>query len=578
MNETNNIREADRLEEANVQIEPELSREDVLAEAMKKLDSMIGLAEIKNEISSLILEIKGQEKMKSLGMRRKKRPMRHMLFSGDAGTGKTEVARILADVLYGVGFTRKNNLVEVDRSDIVGQYIGHTEANMKEIIEKSKGGVLFIDEAYALAGEGNDFGAEAINILIKAMEDQREDLIIILAGYRTDMKRLLKMNEGFNSRIPYKFDFPNYTPGELTRITVRLLRSQGFDCIDALGEIKDSIILAGKSGSIEGNGRWARSLTDRIIKQHHMRIGQQVSNEDVGNISVEDVLSAVGRSAIRDEGTEAGLLKIKEEALEELDAMVGLSELKMETKRIMNFITMEKKREELGIKVDSIGMHMVFAGPPGTGKTTVARIIGKFLYGVGFLPASTFIEADRSTIIGRYIGQTEENMTNILDKAEGGILFIDEAYALSGAVGNDYGAQAVNILIKAMEDRRDRLVVILAGYDNEMQDLLAMNPGFQSRIPYHLHFPEYSAFELTEITRRKFSSMSLVLTEKADLFLERLIKEADYAGRIRGSARWTRNLVDQIRLEQSNRLAESGSINFQEITEEDIKVGFARVM
>ncbi|MFS0576641.1 AAA family ATPase [Sporosarcina sp. 179-K 3D1 HS] len=563
-----------RMEMRNEPAEPVRAREDVLAEAMGLLDSMIGLAEIKSEISMLALEIEGQKKMESRGIGRQKKPMRHMMFSGDAGTGKTEVARTVADILYGIGFNRLHKFVEVDRSDIVGQYIGQTEANMKAILGKAKGGVLFIDEAYALVGEGNDFGPEAINVLIKAMEDERDDLVIILAGYRADMKQLMKMNEGLSSRIPYTFEFPNYTPEELTRITVRLLRSQGFDCVEAIGELKREIAREGKKGSIEGNGRWARNFSDRIVKQHHIRVARQEGDENIGKIMVEDIRQALGRSPMRDEGAEAGLLKIRDEALEELDALVGLSELKRETKRIMNFVAMEQKREALGMKSASVGMHMIFAGPPGTGKTTVARIIGKFLYGVGFLPSSTFIEADRSSIVGRYIGETEANMTKILDRADGGVLFIDEAYALAAGGNNDYGAQAVNILIKAMEDRRDRMVVILAGYEDEMRHLIQMNPGFESRIPYCLKFPEYSAFELTEITRRALAGFSFELTDKAHLYLEKLIKEADYTGRIQGNARWVRNIVDQIRMEQSNRLAEEGGTNLNEITESDIRAAF----
>lgn len=164
-------------------------------------------------------------------------------------------------------------------------------------------------------------------------------------------------------------------------------------------------------------------------------------------------------------------------------------------------------------------------------------------------------------------------MTNLLDKADGGILFIDEAYALVAGGHNDFGIQAVNILIKAMEDRRDRLVVILASYEDEIQSLLSMNPGFVSRIPYHLSFPEYAAFELTKITRKILAGFLFELTPIAHLYLERLIKE----GRIQGSARWTRNLVDQVRLEQSNRLATENSEKFQEVTESDIQSAFSRV-
>lgn len=556
------------------------TREEVLSEALDKFDSMIGLSEIKSEINGLLMEIKGRQKMELLGKIQQKHPMRHMMFTGAAGTGKTEVARLISAIFYGTGFIKENKVIEVDRSTIVGQFIGQTEANTKEIIEKAKGGILFIDEAYSLAGDDNDFGREAITILIKAMEDHRDELIIILVGYQADMKRLLKMNDGFDSRIPYKFHFPDYTPEELTRIIARLLKDRGFDCIGVLKEIKSAVAKVGKKGSIEGNGRWARTMVDRMIKYHHIRIGQQIDDANIGEIILEDVTQAIGgsRSVAPDRMKVDGLMQIRNEALEELDNMVGLDDLKKETKRIMNFIGMEKKREEMGLQVEPVGMHMVFAGPPGTGKTTVARIIGKFLYGIGFLSASTFIEADRSTIVGKYIGHTEENMMNLLDKADGGVLFIDEAYALAGKGGNDFGEQAVNILIKAMEERRENLVVILAGYEHEMEALLATNSGFQSRIPYRLHFPEYKAVELIEITRRKLGNLSLLLSPKADLYLEKWVKVADETGRIHGSARWTRNLVDQIRLEQSNRLTETGCLDFLGITEADIQQASRRMI
>lgn len=555
---------------------PKQSRQEVLDESMEALQSLIGLSEIKNEINLLMLELKGLEKIEALGKQQVKKPMRHMMFSGDAGTGKTEIARIFADILYGIGFIKEHKFIEVDRSDIVGQYIGQTEANMKEILGRAKGGVLFIDEAYALAGEGNDFGAEAINVLIKAMEDERDNLVIILAGYRSDMKQLLKMNDGFNSRIPYKFEFPSYTPEELTHIVVRILRSQGFECIDALIDIKKAVMMAGKSGSIEGNARWARTFAERIAKHHYIRIAKN-ENQSAGTITSEDINSALGLTVGKDPLAQAGLLKIRDEAMAELDALIGLAELKQETKRILNFVAMEKRREAAGLKTEMVGMHMIFAGPPGTGKTTVARIIGKFLYGVGFLPSSTFIEADRSTIVGKYIGQTEDKMTKLIDKADGGVLFIDEAYALAAQGGNDFGVQAVNLLIKAMEDKRDRLVVILAGYEDEMEHLLMLNPGFKSRIPYHLSFPSYSPIELVEITQKLLHSFSFELTPKAALHLEKHIKDACHAGRVEGNARWARNLVDQIRLEQNNRLAEENSNAFSEITEQDILSAFSRM-
>lgn len=554
-------------------------RAQQLQEALDRLDHMIGLHEIKRSIAALQIEMRGRQRVAQADHNIQNETSYHMMFSGDAGTGKTEVARIIAQIMYGANVSRTNTFIEVDRSDIVGEYIGHTEAKMKRLIEQAKGGVLFIDEAYALVGEGNDFGKEAINVLIKAMEDERDDLIIILAGYRAEMRELMKMNEGFRSRIPYHFIFPNYTPSELAQIIVRIVTSRGFDSLDILGPLKQAVSRAVRQGSVEGNGRWARNQAERLIKAHYARIGLNEQDEPL-LLTESDVTEAFEENVQGRSEDEEGLLRIQEEALQQLNQLVGLDTLKETVQRWLQFVAVENERKRQNIETTPMTMHMTFTGPPGTGKTTVARIIGRYLYGLGILPASTFIEADRSDLVGRYIGQTEAKTMRLIERADGGVLFIDEAYALAGD-GKDFGRQAIDTLIKEMEERKDRLIVILAGYDEEMKALYEMNPGLRSRVPHHFSFPNYKADELYAIACQLLKRESYVLTAEAEETLKEVISFSANHGKIEGNGRWVRNRIDAIRLMQSNRvfaqqmqgIQQIEAIDIQRVWEEDEGIG-----
>ena len=530
-----------------------MSREKVLKEALAELHDLVGLHEVKRSIEALMIEMKGREKARAFHDRKNDRTSYHMMLSGDAGTGKTVVARIISKIMYGAGISRTDQFLEVDRADLVGQFVGETAQKTKRLIEKARGGVLFIDEAYALVGSGQDFGQEAINILIKAMEDERDDLIIIFAGYRAEMRELLRMNEGFRSRIPYHFVFPNYTPSELAQIIVRILRSRDFDCFDILRPLKDAVTRAVRQGSVEGNGRWARNQAEKIIKAHYTRLGKEEEDAKPFALTTKEIDATFHNELTGRNEDVDGLQAIAEEAYDELHQLIGLGDLKKRVTRLMRWIAIEHERMNAGLHHQPLVMHMTFTGPPGTGKTTVARIIGKYLYGLGMLSSSTFIEADRSDLVGRYIGETEEKTMKLIERADGGILFIDEAYALAGD-GNDFGRQAIDTLIKEMEERKHRMVVILAGYTNEMAMLYEMNPGLRSRVPYTIEFPAYRATELVEMMKLQLAKEAFTWDEAAERTMVEKVTRAYKQGAVEGNGRWVRNQVDRLRVAQSNRL------------------------
>jgi len=416
------------------------------------------------------------------------------------------------------------------------------------------------------------------------MEDYREDIVVIMAGYGSDMESFLDMNQGFRSRVPYTFAFADYTPAELVQIVLTMLEEKGYNCTFIVNEIQGIVNFCHRNGAIQGNGRWARNFVERIVKEHNVRVSETADSAWIGIILPDDLRMAAGmpRKHGNQEGdhTAIGKRELRDEALRELQAMVGLSALKEQVQNILHHVEIEQKRMQQGLSTETISMHMMFSGPPGTGKTTVARIVGKFLNGLGFLANGHVVETDRSGMIGKYIGHTEANVKELINRAKGGVLFIDEAYALARSDSqNDFGKEAIDVLVKAMEDHRSELVVILAGYSKEMQDLLSVNPELSSRIPFRFTFADYSASEILEIVKRSFQSKQFVLAPEAAVALEQEVTAlvARQGGMLEGNGRWARNCVDKLRMAQNNRLALTGSSDLMSIGAEDILAGFRQM-
>lgn len=244
-------------------------------------------------------------------------------------------------------------------------------------------------------------------------------------------------------------------------------------------------------------------------------------------------------------------------AIEELQQLVGLDEVKSEATRLVNFVKVAQLREKQGFKTANLSLHMVFDGNPGTGKTTVARLIGKCFQEMGVLSEGHLIEIDRAGLVGEYVGQTAIKTTKIVESARGGILFIDEAYTLApdGATGWDFGKEAVDTLLKLMEDLRDELVVVVAGYPEEMRRFIESNPGLKSRFNRYLHFADYSPSELTELLRHFCESAQFTLSEDAEAVAKNIFSEA-YAERDKrfGNGRLVRNIFEKAIQNQADRI------------------------
>ena len=265
----------------------------------------------------------------------------------------------------------------------------------------------------------------------------------------------------------------------------------------------------------------------------------------------------------------------------ELDDLIGLGSVKTEVRSLANFVKLQKEREAKGLKTAKVSYHLVFYGSPGTGKTTVARIVGRIYKDLGVLKKGHTVETDRAGLCGQYVGQTGPKTDSVIAKALDGVLFIDEAYSLvpEGGSGNDYGQEAISTILKRMEDYRDRLVVIVAGYKGEMQRFIDSNPGLQSRFNRYIDFPDYTGGELTDIFKMYMKKNQYTMSKETEAWLkERFNYAVAHKDRNFGNARYARNVFEKSIQAQANRLAGEKNLDKDKLTEltiEDLKGGFA---
>ena len=266
---------------------------------------------------------------------------------------------------------------------------------------------------------------------------------------------------------------------------------------------------------------------------------------------------------------------------QELDDLIGLGSVKTEVRSLANFVKLQKERETKGLKTAKVSYHLVFYGSPGTGKTTVARIVGRIYKDLGVLKKGHTVETDRAGLCGQYVGQTGPKTDSVIAKALDGVLFIDEAYSLvpEGGSGNDYGQEAISTILKRMEDYRDRLVVIVAGYKDEMQRFIDSNPGLQSRFNRYIDFPDYTGGELTDIFKMYMKKNQYTMSKETEAWLkERFNYAVAHKDRNFGNARYARNVFEKSIQAQANRLAGENNLDKDKLTEltiEDLKGGFA---
>jgi len=314
---------------------------------------------------------------------------------------------------------------------------------------------------------------------------------------------------------------------------------------------------------------------DELIRQQLETIGTLVNNnlrrikDDFWGAPAEKQES---KEEPKSEAQEQPAEKI-EDIESELDRLVGLEGVKKEVHNLINLARVYALRKEHGLPNVEMSLHMVFSGNPGTGKTTIARLMARVYRSLGILSKGHLVEVDRSGLVAGYIGQTAVKTAEAVKKALGGVLFIDEAYALTGKSESDYGGEAIETLLKLMEDNRDDLVVIVAGYDGLMQEFVESNPGLSSRFNRYLHFDDYTVDEMLKIFELQLKKGQFLLTDNARAAVRDYIEASNTSYISFGNARGVRNIFERVLVQQANRLACAKSVSREmllEISEEDV--------
>lgn len=521
----------------------------------ERIEAMIGLRPVKDFLTVRQARIQADSALSAAGS--PDPPSPHLLFLGNPGTGKTTVARLVGEMYRDLGLLARGHVVECVRSDLVSENVGGTARLTRSRVEQALDGVLFIDEAYDLAREQDPFGQEAVNTLLREMENHRDRLVVIAAGYPGPMEEFLRCNPGLPSRFPERnrVTFPDYTAEELFGILAGMLADRGFELsapaegiegVLTMSEVLRAVVDGiHRTATVDfGNAREMRELSDELIDRWATR-ARPVAGQGLPPLSPGDVPERLRKHLDRRPPTESDVLA-------ELDDLVGLAEVKSLIRQLVQTTRLDRRRGLTTV----VAPHLLFVGAPGTGKTTVARIVGRLFATMGLLRSGHVVEARRGDLVAGYIGQTAAKTRKKAEQALDGVLFIDEAYDLAHGGEGDFGAEAVAELVAMMENERGRLVVIAAGYEDRMARFLDANEGLASRFGTPVRFAEYSDEDLLEIltataSARDFTLAPGVLPATARWLADRRAR----AGSSFGNAREARGLFERMVRNLATRLA-----------------------
>lgn len=503
------------------------------AEIKGNIDSLVGLAEVKEQlfqIARTLENVKEHQRRHQL----KNMPPLHFAVTGPAGGGKKRIAGILGQLLQYYGLAQKPLHIV-------------TPQNFTELPNADAGQPLYVPLAPQLLPEGRRNTNLVLHLFWVHLARLAEEQTVILGVHSPGGEQFMAGLD-LAERIQFHIHIPVYSWGDFLAYARRYAAGYKFKLSRPAVEELREVIERQKQDPEFRNMVTVQRLIDGAIINYYIDPGEDApQGREFATLQPQHIRPT---AAPREEELEPA-----EDPLAQLNKLVGLDEVKMRVGQLMALVNLEKRRREQGLPTEPITTHMVFSGPPGTGKTTVARLVGQALKQLGVLEKGHLVEVSREDLVGQFVGHTAQKTAEVVEKALGGVLYIDECYSLNGGHTSDYGKEAVATLIKHMEDSRSKLTVIFSGYGQETEEFLQMNPGLRSRIQFHIPFAHYTAQELFQIFLTFCQEQGYELAPDAAEELEALLQRLSQGkGENFANGRLVRSLFERAKLNLASRV------------------------
>jgi len=546
-------------------------------EVMEELDEFVGMESVKKAIRELADDLQTKREMMEMGIAEAANTSVHIVLKGNPGTGKTSVAEKLGKIFKAIGLLPTDKVTVKEAKDLLSSYHNETAKVVNKAVDEAMGGILFIDEAYQLLqiSGGNDkdpTGLQAVTALITRMTKDAGKFVLVCAGYPKQMDEFVREgNAGFSRRFTHTITIEDYSTTELIEIFRRIAKKKKNILPPEAEEVlvkKVSQMVAAKSENFGNAGEITR-LYDEMSRRRSTRLskmrreGAVLEKEDYLTILPEDIPFEMPK------------VVSVEESLAALNDLVGLDEVKAAVTDLAETLIANRRRAESSdVKLEVNLDHYLFLGNPGTGKTTVARIMADIFCTLGLLPTNKLIEVTRKDLVAGWQGQTAPTVERVVKSALGGVLFIDEAYSLKLDSHDTFGNEAINTLVPMLLDYKNRMICIAAGYEREMKEFLDANSGLASRFNETIHFADYGPDALAEIFLMKAKKQKFTLTPDAEAAMRQHFNHL-YAHRDQnfGNAREVNNYFEKVKRKQAKRINKAGDtvVDEMELIADDMR-------
>jgi S1-C subfamily serine protease/SpoVK/Ycf46/Vps4 family AAA+-type ATPase len=520
-----------------------------VASIVAELEALVGLQDVKAIVARLQARAQSVRQQLAEGASELPSETLHMVFTGRPGTGKTLVAGIVARLFNALGLLESDRVLETMAGEIISSNRGETGENMRRLLNECRGGVLFLDEAHQLGDPASPQAKEAVAALVPLSWNMRHELVIILAGYADRMHELFKMDPGMDRRFrpDCRIHFHDYGFDELWTIFEGELARRGRRLSAQAAPMARTLLRMRMGRSSFGNAGGAVNLAATILER---QADSPASGSPV--VGPESLPPIVQRRE-----------QVLEQAMAELGGLLGLEPVQRRLRGIMEGLEYDLEELSCGGGTQLIQLHpgnMLFTGPPGTGKTTVGRLLGRLLYGLGCIQRMYCLEAGRASLVGAYQGHSAKAVQSVVEQARDGVLFIDEAYSLVQGPHDSFGCEARDELVRQVTlPDNSGTVFVLGGYRDELLTFVQGNPGMNRRFPNELAFPAFAPPDCSQLIRRHLEHADVRWEDGVLGCVEILAQEAiDTIGTGYGSAGWALGLVGGAIERMKSRVLASG--------------------